>query len=138
MSRPNHRRVAGLFGKVRQAPFQPPRQRMQPENRAVEEREPLDERIVSARVLLLMGQHRIELRCGPALPALRQNQDRREPSHGDRRGASRAGAPSCVYHGLSAQSVRVHGANCQPNEQRKYAEQVRTEEYPQACRIADR
>jgi hypothetical protein len=61
MSRPKDCGVARFFGEGREPSRQPPRQWMEPENGAVEEREPLDQRIAPAQVFLLVRQHGVEM-----------------------------------------------------------------------------
>jgi hypothetical protein len=61
MPGPEHRRVTRFFGEGRQPPRQPPRQRVKPEDGAVEECQPLDQRVAPADVLLLVNQDSVEV-----------------------------------------------------------------------------
>ncbi len=65
----------------------PPRQRMEPEYRAIKQGEPLNEWIVPPDVLALVQQDRIELSLRPLAPLFRKDRHWTKPAHGDRRRA---------------------------------------------------
>ena len=90
----DHDRIAGLLGQPGDLPLQPPGQRMEPEDRAVEQRDAGDERIAPAHVLLFVRQHRRQLGLVPVRPVRRQDDRRRDDSDGDRRDARRMRQPS--------------------------------------------
>jgi hypothetical protein len=63
--------VTGLFGQGRERPFQPPGSRMKPEDSAVQESEPLHERIPASGMLVLACQDGVELHPRPLAPLFR-------------------------------------------------------------------
>jgi len=110
----NHRRVAGLFRQRGKLPFQPPREGMEPEDRAIQKRQPLHQRIAAAHMLAFVGEHGIELCRRPGAPGCRQNCRRMQPSDGDRCGARRAGQPAAAERCFADQHVRAQRSNGQP------------------------
>jgi hypothetical protein len=90
---------------------------MKPEERAIEQRQPLHQRIVPPRVLALVRQHGVKLRLRPSLPALRQNHRRSEPANGDRRRAQIAGQPASAIRRPTDQHVCTRGSHRQTHEQ---------------------
>ena len=80
-----HGIVAGGFRQRRQPVLQPPGQRMKPEDRTIEQRQPLHERIAATDGFVLVGQDGVQLRVRPLAPPCRQNRDGTEPSHRDGR-----------------------------------------------------
>ena len=104
--------VAGLFGQRGKPPFQPPGQRMEPEDGAIQQGQPLDQGVAAPHVLAFMGQYRVQLRLRPRAPAFRQNHRGTQPSDCDRRGARGARQPAITiprapHEGVSTQSA--HG-----------------------------
>ena len=54
--------VARVLRERGQAALEPPRERVEPEHRAIQKREPLNQRIPAARMLPLVQQHGVQLR----------------------------------------------------------------------------
>jgi hypothetical protein len=54
MAAREHRLIAGLLRESGQSPLEPPCQRMKPEYRAIEQRQPLHERIATTHVSVLV------------------------------------------------------------------------------------
>jgi hypothetical protein len=79
--------VTGFFGKSGEPTFQPPGQGMEPENRAIEQRQPLHQWVAAEDVLTLVSQYGVKLLLGPRAPTLWQNYCGPEPSDRNRRGA---------------------------------------------------
>jgi hypothetical protein len=78
------------WGEFGQLPFEPPGERMEPEDAAVQQREPLDQRIAAAYVFALMDQDGLQRSRGPCPPGIRQKQDGPQPADRDRYSALRA------------------------------------------------
>jgi hypothetical protein len=89
-----HCLIAGLLGKRRQSPLEPPCQRMKPEHRAIQQCEPLYERIATTNVSVLVGQHGVKPDGRPMPPRLGQNDNRSHPPNGDRRCARGTNQPA--------------------------------------------
>jgi hypothetical protein len=67
--------------------FQPPSDRVEPEESSVQQGKPLDEGVAAAGVLTLVCQDGLELRLRPFAPVVRKNHDWMEESNGYRCGA---------------------------------------------------
>ena len=117
--------IAGLLGQSRKAPFQVPGQRMDPEERAIQKGQPLDQRVAPAGVLALVGQHGFELLPRPLPPTFRQDHGGAQPTHSDRRGALRTGERARVVDGGPHQPMRPDGADRETRQQHGDAEQVK-------------
>ncbi len=68
-----HGGVARLFRQSGKAPFEIPRQGVEPEESAIQQGHPLDQGVAAANVCLLVGQYSGELLLRPLTPPFRKD-----------------------------------------------------------------
>jgi len=92
---------------------------VEPEESAVQQSKPLDQRIAAPSVLTLVRQYDVELRLRPLMPLFRENHHWADEYHSHRRGAQSAGANAVVDHRFACKSARADGAYRQPKKQQE-------------------
>jgi hypothetical protein len=102
--------IAGFFGQSRERTFQPPGNRMEPEESTVQQSKPLHEGIAPADVLSLMRQYGVELRGRPFSPVIWKNHRWMEETHSHRRGAKGTDAHAVLESRVTDERACAVGA----------------------------
>jgi hypothetical protein len=120
----DHGGVAGLLGEARDLALEPPGERMEPEDRSIDQCDALNEGIAAADVLPLVDQNGAKLSGRPAARRSRQNHGRAEAAHRDRRCTRRMRQDAVPRDGLPHQDAYAPDPDCQSREEDRKTGQV--------------